>query len=106
MKNQSFAIVISTAACSQEAEKIALALIRQKLAACVQVLPIKSYFTWQNKLNVENESLLLIKCKCSDYEEIEKCIKANHSYEVPEIIQVPIENGLGDYLNWIGQVTR
>ena len=85
---------------------MALAIIRQRLAACVQVLPIKSYYTWQGKLNIENEILLLIKCKRTAFDEIEKCIKENHSYEVPEIVMVPIEMGSKEYLDWIKSVTK
>ncbi len=72
----------------------------------MQVLPIKSYYTWKDKLNIENEHLLLIKCKRADFAEIVKCIKGNHSYEVPEIVMVPIEEGSKEYLDWIKSVTR
>lgn len=106
MKNRSFAVVTTTTSSPKEAEKIALALIDQKLAACVQVVPIKSYYTWNNKLNSENEHLLIIKGKRADFDEIEKCITGNHSYIVPEIIEIPIENGSNEYLNWIGQFTK
>ena len=106
MKDDSYAMVTTTTSSDAETEKITQALIQQKLAACVQVLPIKSYYTWNDKLNIENENLLIIKCKRADYEAIEACIKANHSYEVPEIIQVPIENGSSDYLDWIKAVTK
>lgn len=106
MKNDSFVVVTTTTSSDAETEKIARTLITQKLAACVQVLPIESYYTWKEKLNIEKENLLLIKCKRADYPEIEKCIKENHSYEVPEITMVPIENGSKDYLDWIEQVTR
>lgn len=106
MRNALFAIVTTTTSSMEEANKIARTLLEKRLAACVQVLPIKSYYTWKEKLTIENEHLLLIKGKRTDYNEIEKCIKENHSYEVAEIIQVPIEKGSQDYLNWIEQVTR
>ena len=106
MNDHSYVMVTSTSSSDAEADKIARILIEKKLAACVQVLPIKSYYTWNDKLNIENENLLIIKCKRADYEAIEACIKANHSYEVPEIIQVPIENGSSDYLDWIKAVTK
>ncbi len=72
----------------------------------MQVLPIKSYYTWKDNLNIENENLLIIKCKRADFAEIEKCIKENHSYEVPEVVMVPIENGSKEYLDWIKAVTK
>jgi periplasmic divalent cation tolerance protein len=106
MDSKSYAVVMTTTSSVDEADKIARALLEKKLAACVQVLPMRSYYTWKDKLNIENENLLLIKGKRSDYGEIEKCIKDNHSYEVAEIIQVPIENGSRDYLKWIAQITQ
>ncbi len=63
MNGQSYAMVTTTSPSDAETEKIAFALIQQKLAACVQVLPIKSYYTWQDKMNIEDEHLLLIKGK-------------------------------------------
>ena len=106
MGNDLYAIVTTTASTIEEADKIARILIEKKLAACVQVLPIKSFYTWEDKLNIENENLLLVKCKRADFTEIEKCIKENHSYEVPEIVMVPIENGSKEYLDWIKAVTK
>lgn len=106
MKNNQNGVVTTTTSTEEETERIAFALLDQKLAACVQVLPIKSYYTWQDKMNIEDEHLLLIKCKRSDFAEIEKCIKENHSYEVPEIVMVPIEAGSKDYLDWIEQITK
>lgn len=106
MNEHSYIIVMTATSSNKETEKIALALIQQKLAACVQVLPIKSYYTWQDKMNIEDEHLLLIKCKRAEFAEIEKCIKKNHSYEVPEIVMIPIEAGSKDYLDWIEQVTK
>jgi periplasmic divalent cation tolerance protein len=106
MKNNQYAVVTTTSASEEETERIAHMLLDQKLAACVQVLPIKSYYTWKDKLNIENENLLIIKCKRADFADIEKCIKENHSYEVPEIVMAPIEKGSKEYLDWIKAVTK
>lgn len=106
MRNNPYAIVTTTNVSNEETEKIAITLLEKKLAACVQVLPIKSYYTWKDKLNIETENLLIIKCKQSDFAEVEKCIKENHSYEVPEIVMMPIEEGSKEYLNWIKAVTK
>lgn len=105
MENK-YSVIITTTSTKEDAEKIATALLSQKLAACIQVSQIKSYYTWKEKMNKDDEQLLMIKCKHGDYAEIEKCIKANHSYEIPEIIQLPISNGLPAYMNWINEVTK
>jgi periplasmic divalent cation tolerance protein len=101
-----YAIVITTTSSKAEAESIARALLAQRLAACIQVTQIQSYYTWKENVNIDDEQLLLIKCKQVDFSEIQQCIIANHSYELPEIIQVPITAGLPGYLDWIGAVTR
>lgn len=106
METNLYSVVITTTASNEETEKIANALLNEKLAACIQATQIKSFFSWKGAVSVENENLLLIKCKQSDYAEIEKCIKANHSYEVPEIVQLPMTNGSNAYLDWISQVTK
>jgi periplasmic divalent cation tolerance protein len=101
-----YSVVITTTNSAEASEKIAKALLDQKLAACIQVTQIKSYFTWKDEVNIDDEQLLLIKCKSTDYAEIENCIKGNHSYEIPEIIQLPINNRLPAYMNWINEVTK
>ena len=101
-----YSVVITTTSNKEEAEKIAQVLLKEKLAACIQVSNIKSYYTWKDSINADEEFQLSIKCKSEDYNEIENCIKVNHSYEVPEIIQIAIEQGHPDYLNWIDQVTK
>lgn len=101
-----YSVVITTTGNKEDAEKIANALLSEKLAACIQVTQIKSYYTWKDAVNVDEEQLLLVKCKATDYSEIEKCIKANHSYEIPEIILLPISTGLPAYLGWINDVTK
>lgn len=101
-----YSVVITTTGNKEDAEKIANALLSEKLAACIQVTQIKSYYTWKDAVNVDEEQLLLVKCKEADYAEIEKCIKTNHSYEIPEIILLPISTGLPAYLSWINDVTK
>lgn len=104
--NTIYSIVITTVRNREDAENIARALLERRLAACIQVTQIQSYYTWKEIVNVDDEQLLLIKCKQADFADIQQCIKANHSYEVPEIIQLPIAAGLPDYLQWISEVTR
>jgi periplasmic divalent cation tolerance protein len=101
-----FSVVITTVGSRAAADKLARLLLSQQLAACVQVMPIASYYTWNGEINVDDEYILMIKCPASNFPEIEQCIKANHSYEIPEIIQLSIEAGSADYLNWISNVTK
>jgi periplasmic divalent cation tolerance protein len=100
-----YSIVITTTNSSEEAAKIAEILLYSKLAACIQVHQIKSYYTWQCNINIDDEQQLIIKCKTQDFQKIQDCIKENHSYEIPEIIQIPISASLPEYLRWIEEVT-
>jgi periplasmic divalent cation tolerance protein len=101
-----YAIVTTTVESSTDAAKIANALLAEGLAACVQVMPIQSYYTWQGEVNIDSEQLLIIKCKQADFVQIQQCIQANHNYELPEIVLVPISAGLPAYLQWIDEVTK
>lgn len=91
-----------------EERALALAgkLIDSNLAACVNILsPCKSVYRWEGKLETASEVPLLIKTMHSRYGEVESFIKANHPYELPEIIAVPVTGGLPEYLNWIAAET-
>ncbi len=101
-----YCIVITTCASQEDAEAIVRPLLDERIAACIQVIPIKSYYTWKGAISEDNELLLLIKAKSSLYKEIESSIRKSHKYEVPEIIQVPISGGVESYLNWIREVSR
>ncbi|SNR60259.1 divalent-cation tolerance protein CutA [Desulfurobacterium atlanticum] len=103
---EKFITVITTTETEKEAEKIAETLVSEKLAACVQIIPsIKSVYRWQGKVEKSEEHLLFIKTKESLFEKVEKAIKENHSYEVPEIISIPVNSGSKEYLEWIKSVT-
>ncbi len=101
-----FSVVITTVESRAAADNLARLLLAQQLAACIQVTPIVSYYTWNGEVNVNDEQMLTIKCPANNFPEIEQCIKANHNYEIPEIIQLSIEAGSADYLNWISNVTK
>ncbi|MBE0623942.1 MAG: divalent-cation tolerance protein CutA [Burkholderiales bacterium] len=89
------------------AEKLATLLIEQKVAACVNVLaPCDSVYRWQGKIQRDEEHPLLIKTAQDRYAELEASIRANHPYELPEIIAVPIIRGLPAYLRWVESETR
>lgn len=101
-----YCVIITTCPNIQEADDIATKLLEQKLAACVQITPITSYYKWKGSINKDGEHLLAIKTKTEFYPRIEEFIKEHHSYEVPEIIRTPIEKGLPSYLRWIDEVTQ
>jgi periplasmic divalent cation tolerance protein len=97
-----YQITLCTCPDKDTAEKIAHLLVNDKLAACVNILPgITSVYRWHEQVESTQEHLLLIKANKSRYQAIETTIKKHHPYELPEIIAVPIENGLPEYLHWI-----
>lgn len=100
-----YCIVLTTCPSQEEADKIATMLIHEHLAACVQVMAILSYYEWKGRVNSDSERLLFIKARAENYERIESLILKNHSYEVPEIVQVPILKGSKDYFGWIDEVS-
>ncbi len=95
-------IVISTAKSRVEAEKLAHLMVERRLAACAQVSgPIKSVYWWQGKVESHPEWKCIWKTTGSRYEALESAIVEAHSYDVPQIVAIPIEKGSRDYLNWL-----
>ena len=95
-------VIFITAGSEEESEKISRGLVENKLAFCVSTLPkVQSTYYWQDKIHVDKEFLLIVKTREDQYEALETWVKNNHSYEVPEIIALPIEQGLPAYLNGI-----
>jgi periplasmic divalent cation tolerance protein len=102
-----YRIVLTTAGSADEAERIATALVEAELAACVNIVsPITSVYRWKGAVQKEQEWLLLIKTRASAFETVSKKIREQHSYDLPECIQVPIEAGTAEYLNWIAENVR
>jgi len=98
--------VIITTCKPEDEEKIVDALLSSKLAACINSFSVNSKYIWEGKLEEDEEKLLIIKTKKEKYKEVEKKIKENHSYEVPEIICLDIVNGSDSYLKWIDEVVE
>jgi|SRR5437764_9592219 len=95
-------VVLSTAGSREEAEKIAHALVERRLAACVNIVsPIHSVYRWQGKVETAAEHLLLVKTTAEQFGSVAKAIRELHSYDLPECIQLPIDNGSKEYLEWI-----
>lgn len=101
-----YGVVLVTAASRQEAEAIATSLVKSQLAACVSLLPIQSIYTWQDELHQEQEWQLLIKTDLAQFQTLEAKIRELHSYEVPEIIALPIIAGSQLYLQWISEQVK
>ena len=95
-------IVLTTTPNEKEAESLARKIIEAKLAACVQVLPqMKSFYFWENAVQTDSEYLLLIKTVPEKYDELEKFIQSNHSYDVPEIVALRAEKVSENYFKWL-----
>lgn len=99
-------LVITTCPDTAAAEALAEPLLRQGLAACVSILPgARSLYEWKGELVREQECVLLIKSREACYPELEAAIREQHPYELPEVIAVPISDGLAPYLAWIDSQT-
>jgi periplasmic divalent cation tolerance protein len=102
MKQAGAIVILVTTSTEGGAHKVAELLLAKRKAACVNIVPrVDSSFWWQGKLDSARESLLIIKTKASLLSEIIELVKSVHSYEVPEIIALPIIGGSEDYLKWI-----
>jgi periplasmic divalent cation tolerance protein len=99
-------IVFMTASNGEEAARLAEMLVGAHLAACVQILPeIESVYRWQGKIERAPEVLILAKTTRSKFEELEREVRALHSYDTPEIIAVPVVAGSAAYLTWLSEAT-
>ncbi len=95
-------VVLVTCGSNEEAERIARALVEARLAACVNILgPVRSIYRWEGKLNDDQEVLLLIKTSRAVFDQVRRAVEKAHSYEVPEVICLPIIDGAPNYLNWL-----
>ena len=102
-----YVVVLVTAKDKKEARRISVQLIKAKLAACVNIVDkVDSIFFWAGKIDQAKESLLMIKSKKEKLARIIKLVKSLHSYEVPEIIAIPIIAGDKPYLRWIDAALR
>jgi periplasmic divalent cation tolerance protein len=106
MADEKHVVVLITAETLGQGREIADALVGEKLAACVNLMPrIHSKFWWQGKIDSANESLLIVKTREALLDKVINLVKSKHSYTVPEIIALPIVGGNKDYLDWIDDVT-
>ena len=96
-----YVMVLSTIDSKSKAQNIAKVLVEQRLAACVQIEQIESIYKWEGKITQEGEYLIRIKSTIDKYNQIESIIKDMHSYDIPQIIQIPITDGYNKYFEWI-----
>lgn len=100
-----YSMILTTCAQEEEARDLGSRLVEAKLAACVQIHPVTSIYTWQDKVHTDPEFRLIIKTQKGLYDQVEAFINARHSYEVPQIIEVPMGRGSADYLGWMDENT-
>ena len=102
-----YIVIFVTTSSKKEAQKISVSLIKAKLAACVNIVDkVDSVFLWENKVQKAKEFLLMIKSTKAKFTQVKKLIKSLHSYEVVEIIGLPIIAGDKPYLRWIDAALR
>jgi periplasmic divalent cation tolerance protein len=100
-------VVLTTVSSNEEAETLASQIVGEKLAACVQILPkMTSVYFWEGEVQSELEHLLLIKTLPEKFDALEAFIKANHSYDVPEIVAVQSERVSDEYFDWMKESLR
>lgn len=101
---EDFIQIFTTTEVKDDAEKIARALVEEKLAACVQIIgPIVSIYRWEDAVEQGEEWLCSIKTSKALFRKVETVIKTIHPYDVPELIALPIVDGSSDYLRWLGE---
>jgi periplasmic divalent cation tolerance protein len=98
-------VVMTTAPDKEQAERIAMAVLEARLAACVQIQAITSYYWWEEKIENSDEQLIYLKTTKDKYETLEAAILKIHPYDTPEILCLPVVGGLEKYLTWMVRET-
>ncbi len=107
MSPEEFVVVLVTAGSADEAARLATALVQERLVACANVIgPMRSIYRWQDKVEDAAEHLLLLKARAADVPALEARVRALHSYEVPEVLALPVQAGSAPYLAWLAEATR
>jgi len=99
---QDFQLIFSTCSDLEAAENLAAHLVEERLVACVNIVPhVRSIYSWRGQVERSGECLLIMKSAAARFTAIEARVKALHAYELPELIAVPISEGLPEYLQWV-----
>jgi len=106
-QNMVYMVVLVTTSSFVEAEKIAKTLLEEKLIACANIIgPVRSLFWWREKIESAEEYVVLMKSRLDLFNKLSERIRALHSYEVPEIIALPIVRAYADYMEWLQSCLR
>ena len=100
-----FCIILTTCSSGRVGSAIIGALLARRLAACVQVVPVRSHYVWKGKAARARESLMIIKARTADFGRVRATILGLHDYEVPEVLRVRISGGSARYLDWMRAAT-
>ncbi len=107
MTSTGILVVLVTTPSVEEGQTIARALVAERLAACVNVVPgVRSVFFWEGQLQEGTEALLVIKTRRECYEALQRRVIELHTYSVPEVLALPVEAGSPTYLAWLGDAVR
>jgi periplasmic divalent cation tolerance protein len=102
-----YIVIYVTTRSVNEAKKIGRALVEEKLAACSNIIsPIRSIYRWQGKICDDKEALMILKTKRKLFKQVAARVEKLHSYDVPEIIAMPIIEGSSKYLSWLNKETK
>lgn len=96
-----YAVALVAVGNGDQARSIAHALVEQRLAACVQIMPIESVYTWEGEVRHDDELLLLVKTRSELFPALEGAVRSLHEYEVPEILMIEVTAGHNPYLTWL-----
>jgi len=106
MNAADFVVVLVTTGSAEESARLGRALVEERLAGCVNVVgPIRSIYRWQGAIEDAAEYLLVVKARAADVPALERRVRALHSYEVPEVLALPVGAGAAAYLTWLADAT-
>jgi len=104
---ESYYAVVTTTDRAEEAEKLGRGIVEARLGACVQIIgPIRSIYRWEGAVHNDQEWQCWIKTSTDQLDALTEYLKKNHSYDVPEVVALPIVGGSTDYLSWVSNETR
>lgn len=100
-------VVYITVGSNDEADRLARCLVEEKLAACVtRIRGVRSTYAWKGKVETDEEELLIVKTSPARFEQLERRVRDLHSYEIPEVIAVPVVDGSQPYLEWLAETLK